>query len=155
MRELSHRDSLWDPLAEAARTDAVRGAPRFSGELHERLMARVRSTEPLPHRAPHVLNPWAITAVGVVVVAIFTAPNLHHFRSSRSIATAPSPTVRSNAESLAISTPPLHATLISLGQQESALEADLGPTQLAGLDHDARVAAHYVLDPLSLPAPRR
>lgn len=115
-------------------------------------MVAVKSADQAPvPGSPRTPNVWAFSSAAAVLIIVILAPAF--LRPERP--TSPSEVIAPRAEKFALTTPPVRATLVSWGRQESALEADLGPTQLAGLDHDARVAAHYVLDPLSLPAPRR
>jgi hypothetical protein len=127
--------------------------PRFSGALHARLMKAVRSAPQSPHAGESLsFKPFAIAAVLLVAGALAARVYL---ASPRNVAIGPSSTATPRPRIIVLNTPPLRATLASWGRQESALEADLGPTQLAGLDHDARLAAQYVLDPLSFPSRHR
>ena len=153
MKDIPRPDSQWDPLADAARADAARGMPRFSAPLHARVMRAVGSARQSPPSDESLsLKPFALAAVALLACTF--AARLY-FASSTRVATGPTEKVAPRAQAVVLNTPPVRATLASWGRQESALEADLGPTQLAGLDHDARVAARYVLDPLSLPPRQR
>ncbi len=153
MRDWPGQRPLDDDFARAARSDALRGAPRFSPVLHERVMAAVGSApRPSPEPAALAIGPWALACAAGVMIAVGLVPGLirSHLAAQHSPSEAVAPVIAS-PRALALSTPSVRATLASWGHRESALEADLGPTQLAGLDHDARLAARYVLDPLSLP----
>lgn len=142
-----------DDLARAARNDALRDAPRFSPALHERVMAAVGSADRSPRQPRFIAtSPWAMASAAAVMICIGLLPGVIRSRLAQRAAPleAMTPHVASG-QAFALGAPPVPATLASWGRGESALEADLGPSQLAGLDHDARLAARYVLDPLSLP----
>jgi hypothetical protein len=143
-----------DRFATAAREDASRHVPVFSALLHQRIVAEVRSTKRAPSGArPAVAASWIFAAAAAVLLAIVLVPVYMHRRvgPSQPGAFVQSSRSHSGSEEVALSAPSLNAALVTLGRGESAMEADLGPAHWAGLDHDARLAARYVLDPMSLP----
>ena len=138
-------------FADAARTDASRQVPVFSIPLHHRMMSAIRASRRAPSAPrPAVAASWVFATAAAALVAIVLAPAYLHRGVVPSQRDPAALTDRSQGET-ALSAPPLNAALVTLSQRESAMEADLGPAHWAGLDHDARLAARYVLDPMSLP----
>ena len=146
-----HNRHAEDRFAIAARGDASRHVPVFSIPLHRRIMSAVRATKCAPSVArPAVAASWIFAAAAAALVAIVLVPAYMHRGGVPSQRDPVAMSSRSQSE-IALSAPPLNAALVTLSQRESAMEADLGPAHWAGLDHDARLAARYVLDPMSLP----
>jgi hypothetical protein len=146
-----HHRHAEDRFAIAARGDASRHVPVFSIPLHRRMMSAVGATKraPSPPR-PAIPASWIFAAAAAALIAIVLLPAYMHRGVGPSHRDPAALTDRSQSE-IALSAPPLNAALVTLSQRESAMEADLGPAHWAGLDHDARLAARYVLDPMSLP----
>lgn len=146
-----------DRIARAARDEAFRDVPAFSDPLHERIMAAVRAS----HRPPLALHArraslWPLAAAAALLALVLTSTLVRPPRNESQTRLPSQATMsRTNSGEFALSAPSLPAALVSWGRRESAMEADLGPAHWAGLDHDARLAAHYVLDPLSLPPLRQ
>lgn len=145
-----------DRIARAARRDALRDAPVFCDTLHARVMDALRVAVFRPRvvgSARIWMLPVSIAAAVLVATAVAFNPGEPTRRPPR--AALPTATTGSPGASgqFALSAPPVSAALASWGRRESAMEADLGPAHWAGLDHDARLAARYILEPLSLPSP--
>lgn len=140
-------------FARAARGDARRHVPVFSITLHHRIMSAVRATQCAPRAPrPSVAASWIFVVAAAAVVAIVLVPAYLH-RGVVPSHRDPAALSGRSQYGIGLSAPPLHAALVTLSQRESAMEEDLGPANWAGLDHDARLAARYVLDPMSLPLP--
>ena len=152
---MTRRDtsSSSDLLAEVARGEADRCAPAFSEVLHRRVMRAVESTPRPSHADQNVRSAWRLivplAAAAAIVVMLMplwrTAPVPGRVPVS-SVLPRPAPSQAAPVPQL----PSLGGALASLTRRESAIEADLGRGRWAGLDHDARVAVHYVLDPLAI-----
>lgn len=140
-----------DRFATAARRDASRHVPVFSIPLHQRIMSAVRATQRAPTAPrPVMASSWIFTAAAAALIAIVLVPAYMH-RGGQPSGRDLAPLLARSQGEIARSAPALNAAFVTLGRGESAMEADLGPSHWAGLDHDARLAARYVLDPMSLP----
>ena len=151
-----------DTLARAALNDAERLTPKFSESLHSRIMTRVGKSVPSARSNRQTPNStaWLIPAAAAAIVLIVLVPLLRLDRGSTVAPGHPDPSkivgMALNPQSLSMAA--VQRPLSQLSSREAALEAELGPAQWTALDHDARLAARLVLDPLpvrSIPPARQ